>query len=221
MSQETKFLSAGLNVKELDEQGRFSGYASVFGVQDSDGDVIVQGAFKRTLSEYERQGRKPKLLWQHMRHELIGSVTGIGEDEHGLWFEGRLIMEIQKAKEAYALMKAGELTEVSIGFMIREAAREQRGTGRVIEDVDLMEISLVTWAANPEARVTSVKARNDIREFERFLRESGFSRTEAVAIASKGFKGLDSQSESEGLESPEIAEAIKSLSQRIRGFQNA
>ncbi len=209
-----KQLAAAFEVKSLDEGGSFQGYASVFGVQDMDGDVIVPGAFRNSLAKARESGRMPKMLWQHDRKSIIGKWTEMSEDDRGLMVRGSLILDVEQGREAYALLKAGVLDGMSIGFNIREG---QRGDGgRVIEEVDLWEVSLVTWGANSDALVTNVKARKSIRDFERFLRESGFSRNESVAIAAKGYKAIDSQSESGDDE-----QALEALQASINQFRDS
>lgn len=183
-----KTLTAPVDIKSLDEGGRFEGYASVFGVQDSDGDVIVRGAFQKSIQSYEERGKKPKMLWQHNPSMIIGKFTELREDDRGLYVKGSLILEVEKGREAYALLKAGELDAMSVGFNIGEATSSATGRGRVIDEADLWEISLVTWGANPEALVTNVKSISTERDFERFLRDSGFSRKDALRITAQGFK---------------------------------
>lgn len=199
-----------LEIKNLDASGEFEGYASVFDVKDFDGDVIKKGAFGQSI----QSGKMPKMLWQHKHTELIGKFTEMFEDDRGLIVKGRLIMDVQKGREAYALMKEGVLDGMSVGFNITESS--PLGTkGREITKLDLWEISLVTWGANPEALIHNVKSIKTIRDFERFLRDSGFSKAQAVGIASRGFKSNDevSQSDSEA----EINE-VKQLINRIRSL---
>lgn len=212
-----KQLYVPFETKSLDEGGSFSGYASVFGVQDSDGDVIVKGAFTATLQRARENGRMPKMLWQHNPSQIIGKFTEMTEDERGLYVKGSLILDVAKGREAYALMKAGVLDGMSVGFNIREGVR---GTGgRVIEEVDLWEVSLVTWGANPEALINNVKARKSIREFEAFLRDAGFSRTEAKGIALKGYKAIEGQREvdEDELDVDALLASIKKSESILRG----
>lgn len=184
-----KQFTSTLEIKSLDEGGYFEGYASVFGVQDFDGDVIVQGAFQKSIDKFIEKNKMPKMLWQHNPAMIIGSWQEMREDDNGLWVKGSLILEVEKGREAYALMKAGELDAMSVGFNIVGAERTgTSNTGRVIDEADLWEISLVTWGANPEALIANVKGIETIRDFEKFLRESGFSRKESTRIASHGFK---------------------------------
>lgn len=219
-----KTLTVGLDIKQFnDDSGEFQGYASVFGTVDSDGDVIMPGAFKRTIQEHEARGTMPKMLWQHDFREIVGRFTEMSEDQNGLLVKGYLITDVTKGREAYALMKEGVLDSMSVGFNIVDSGpSESRSMGRVIQEVDLWEVSLVTWGANPDAKVTNVKAREGIREFEGFLRDAGFSRKEAKAIAADGFRALESQrdaGESEA-EEDELTKAIQSLTETIKEASN-
>lgn len=172
------------------EGGGFEGYASVFSVIDQGGDVVMPGAFARSLAE--RPAGKVKMLWQHDTAELIGVWDEVREDERGLFVKGRILDEVQRGKEAMALLKAGAIDSMSIGYRTRQAEAEKGGIRKLIE-VDLYEVSLVTFPMLPAAMVTDVKAIATEREFERFLRDAGFSRKEAAAITSHGFKALIGQ----------------------------
>ena len=181
-----KRFNTPFELKKLEEGGVFEGYASVFGVKDHDGDVIVKGAFKSSLERIMEGGKRPKMLWQHNPSIIIGKWIDMHEDDHGLYVRGTLFTDIEKGAEAYALMKHGELDAMSVGFNINNAYSENRD--RVIDDLDLWEISVVTWGANPEALVSSVKSIETERDFEQFLRDSGFSQKEAKRITAEGFK---------------------------------
>ena len=203
-----KTLTTSLEIKSLDDGGHFEGYASVFGVQDSDGDVIVKGAFKGSIERMQSNGRRPKMLWQHNPTMMIGSWQEVREDDNGLWVKGNLILETEKGREAYALMKAGELDAMSVGFNIDEATG---GRGRVIEAADLWEISLVTWGANPDALISNVKSIDTERDFEGFLRDAGFSRKEAKRITAEGFRQSTDQRDAEA----EQLTALQSLKAKL------
>lgn len=183
-----EILSKTFELKEApNDEGRFEGYASVFDKTDSDSDIISKGAFGDSLAT----GRNIKMLWQHDRSQPIGVWESVREDAHGLYVRGRLIQEVQKGREALALLKAGALDSMSIGFRTLQAKGE--GQVRRIEEVDLHEISLVTFPAMEAAKVVAVKSSDEIktiRDFEKTLRDAGFSQTEAKAIAAKGFNGL-------------------------------
>jgi len=200
---------APFQLKAIEDDGVFSGYGSVFGVRDSDGDIIMPGAFTKTIARANETGRLPKMLWQHQIDTIIGKFTAMREDDYGLFVQGSILLEIEKGREAYALMKAGVLDGMSIGFNIIDG---QRGAdGRMITEVDLWEVSLVTWGANPAALVTNVKAKESIRDFEAFLREAGFSRREAVAIAASGYKALRDEREARDESEQETAARLKNL----------
>ncbi len=215
----TKQLDTPFQLKSLDEGGHFEGYASVFGVKDSDGDVIVKGAFAESIKRFHERGKMPKMLWQHNPSIIVGKFTEIREDDHGLYVKGSLILEVEKGREAYALMKAGELDAMSVGFNIKNGTRGD-GSGIVIDDLDLWEISLVTWGANPDALISSVKSIKTERDFERFLRDSGFSRKEALTITSDGFKKLASNNDPRDADQSDTFERLKKLNQTLKGESN-
>jgi HK97 family phage prohead protease len=165
--------------------GEFEGYGSVFDVIDSYGDVVKPGAFAKSLAEAAKTGRYPSMLWQHRMEDPIGVWTEMREDAQGLYVKGRLLVEDDElARRAYAHLKAGSVTGLSIGY--RRTVYESNG--RDIVDLDLKEVSLVTMPANEEARVTGVKAfaeAKDIREIEALLRDVRCpSQAEAKAIIS-------------------------------------
>lgn len=144
-------------VISVTEQGFFSGYASVFNHVDNQNDVVLPGAFKVTLEKWERQSKWPKLLWQHDQKEPIGRWLFMEEDVNGLYVEGQLLLDVQKAREAYKLMKAGALDGLSIGYRVIKATRDEKSPIRRIHQVDLLEVSVVTFAANQAAKITKVK----------------------------------------------------------------
>jgi HK97 family phage prohead protease len=179
--------AVGFEIKrEPDADGVFEGYASVFGVVDQGMDVVERGAFSKSLGG----GRKVKMLWQHDTSQPIGVWDEIREDERGLYVKGRLLRDVQKGAEAIALVRAGAIGELSIGYRTIEAVPEGGGRIRKLMEVDLFEVSLVTFPMLPDAKITAVKSISTIREFERALRDVGFSQTEAKAIAAEGYKGL-------------------------------
>lgn len=144
-----------LSIKQVDAQGHFSGYASIFNMVDSQKDMIRQGAFSKTLAE---SNGDIKLLWQHNFEEPIGVFTHLAENARGLYVEGTLLLDVQRAREAHALLKAGAIAGMSIGYVpVKHRIDPETGV-RILEEVALYEISLVTFPANSEARVTTVKA---------------------------------------------------------------
>ena len=170
--------------KEPDEDGAIEGYASVFEVVDNGMDVVQRGAFAKSLG-----GRKVKMLWQHDMSKPIGVWDEIREDERGLYVKGRILKDVQQGREAMALYKADAMDSVSIGYRTIEAVEEAGGRVRRLTEIDLFEISAVTMPMLDQA-IVSVKSIRTIREFEKGLRDAGFSQKEAKAIAADGFKGL-------------------------------
>lgn len=146
--------SARLNV-EADE-GVFSGYAAVFERIDQGRDVISRGAFARTLRE--RELNAVKLLWQHDPKKPIGRVEMLREDEHGLFMRGRLSLASIRGKDAHALLKMGALDGLSIGYRVRAAEADRMRSVRRLIDIDLWEVSLVTFPMQSAARVRAVKS---------------------------------------------------------------
>lgn len=153
---ETRDITAAEIRIAADEIGVFGGYASVFGEPDSYGDTIKSGAFRKALRDRKATGG-PAMFWNHNPDQPIGVWLEIAEDERGLKVAGKLVTETAKGAEAYALLKAGAVNGLSIGFRARSAERGPNG-GRVLIDIDLVEISLVSLPAASKARVTSLKA---------------------------------------------------------------
>lgn len=213
---EKKRIVRPLEIKALDDSsGVFEGYGAVFGNIDSYGDIITRGAFQNYLAG--NKSSDVKLLWQHNSDEPIGVYDDIYEDENGLYVKGRLLInDVEKAKECYALLKAGAISGLSIGYTVNQNGSKIGSDGnRYLSDLKLWEISVVTFPANPEANVDSVKNMT-IKDFERFLRDAGFSKREALEIASHGFK-FRNQREADD-ENSELLNALQTLTQSIKGF---
>lgn len=145
----------GLQLKHIDDKGNFAGYASVFNVVDNQNDMMLEGAFSATLLDGKHN---VKLLWQHNMDEPIGVFTLLREDMRGLYVEGRLLLDVQRAKEAHALLKAGAIAGLSIGYVPVKYRIDPQTGARLLEEVALYEISLVTFPANAEATVHAVKS---------------------------------------------------------------
>ena len=159
-------------------------------------EVVVAGAFAKTLREHKKEGRMPALLWQHDAHEPIGIFTMMKEDDHGLYVEGKLLIgaNVPNADKAYSLLKAGALSGLSIGFMTKKHEWDEDKRLRYLKEVELWETSLVTFPANTAARVTGVKSLDGVtvdqvgmhkRDIEAALRDAGASISVAQFIASR------------------------------------
>ncbi|MCF4166481.1 HK97 family phage prohead protease [Zavarzinia compransoris] len=144
-------------VKAIAPDGAFAGYASVFGRTDSEGDRVVPGAFRASLARWRDAGRLPPFLWQHDMAQPIGRFDRVIEDETGLRVEGRLALETARGREALSLLRLGALDGLSIGYSTVGAAIAADGA-RLLQAIELHEISLVTLPANDAARVSWVKA---------------------------------------------------------------
>jgi len=138
------------------ETGAFEGYASVFDRMDRGRDIVCKGAFARSIAE--RGARGIKLLWQHDPSEPVGVLDSVQEDDRGLFVRGRLLLGLKRAREAHALLRAGALDGLSIGYRTILADRVASTGVRYLKDVDLWEVSLVTFPMQDAARVSAFKA---------------------------------------------------------------
>ncbi|WP_448216282.1 HK97 family phage prohead protease [Endozoicomonas sp. 2B-B] len=193
-----KRLDAPLKIKSVSESGEFSGYGSVFGVKDSYSDIVLPGAFKESLNHWQEKAQLPAMLWQHRMDEPIGVYTKMEEDDEGLYVEGRLLIDDDSlAKRAHAHMKAGSLSGLSIGYSLNDYEWDKDKGAWLLKDIDLWEVSLVTFPANDEARISDVKtalSRGEEvspKQIERVLRDVGLSRTQAKAFMSEGYSALN------------------------------
>ena len=150
-ARKMQFKSFGLEAVQIDEKGQFEGYASVFNNVDRHGDVVMPGAFRKTISE----NPGVPILWQHDQSKPIGVTMAIREDNNGLLVKGELNLDTQLGREAYSLLKQGALKGLSIGYQVIKD--DLAGRVRQLKEVRLMEYSLVTFPANELAQVTSIK----------------------------------------------------------------
>jgi HK97 family phage prohead protease len=174
-------------------KGQFAGIAATYGDQDRVSDVISKGAFTNSI---KTDGNTRPVLWQHIWEQPIGKTT-IADESKGLGFDAQLNhLKVQQAGEAYDLIQTKVINAVSIGYVAVKWEYEDRkdaGMIRHLNEVDLWEISPVTFPANRGAKIVSVKADADTkRNLEKALRDAGCSRNEAKAILSDGFKGFNS-----------------------------
>ena len=136
--------------------GVVKGYGSVFGNVDSDGDIINKGAYKKTIQE---NGQRVKYLYQHDMDKPLGKMVHLEEDDKGLVFEAH-IPKTQLGKDVVELMKAGVITENSVGILPIQKEMGHDGY-RHLNEVKLFEISAVTLAANYQAMIMDVKGNVD------------------------------------------------------------
>ena len=200
---------------DADDDGSFEGYASVFGNKDLGNDVIKQGAFAKSI--HNKKPKQIKLLYQHKTDEPIGVIDSLEEDNRGLKIKGRLAMGTQKGKEVYELMKMGALDSMSIGYRLApdDYKYSDKLKKRTITNLDLMEISMVTFPMNPKAKVTKVKLANmNTRELEEYLRDVGVMSTSvAKQTAITLYKSYQEQ---DLLEQRDVVDSVKHLIEVIK-----
>lgn len=190
MGNEYMDLPFEFDEKGIDEQtGIFGGYASTFGGKpDAYRDVIVKGAFKKTLEKGGATGFGVQMLWQHKSDSPIGTWLELLEDSKGLKVQGKLTKGVRQADEALLLMKDKALQGMSIGYSVMVKEYNEDEEIRYLKEIDLYEISPVTFPANLNARITNVKAIEQAtteREIERALRDAGLSQKEALIMVNR------------------------------------
>ncbi len=151
---ETKYCALGDELALRDCE--IEGYASLFGAKDQGGDIVERGAYGSSL---RTRPRKIKMLWQHDPTRPIGVWDEVREDARGLYVKGRILSEVQDGREALALLEAGAIDGLSIGY--RTVRAEKAGGGRKLLEIDLWEVSVVTFPMLPEARVQGAEDEGD------------------------------------------------------------
>jgi HK97 family phage prohead protease len=146
-----------INLKSTPKEGVFDGYASVFNTVDYHHDVVMRGAFMKSLNEWHQKLQTPLLLWQHKPSEPVGYCLSLVEDHHGLAIRGQLLTSLKRGSQAYALIKSRRITGLSIGYIPTRMQTIPGKKVRVLMEIDLREISLVTLPANPHAVILAVK----------------------------------------------------------------
>jgi HK97 family phage prohead protease len=236
MSLDRAFVAFELKaLADTDGARTFEGYGSVFNTVDSYNDTVAKGAYKQTLREWKALKKLPKMLLQHGGGGFFSSnaddMVPIGkweemfEDDHGLFMKGRLFdVDTDRAKATYAALKEGELDGLSIGFRTRKSKMDEETGVRTLTEIQLFEVSLVTFPANDPARVTAVKADGELpteREFERWLRrEAGFTEAHAKTIIAKGFRQVRREampSEEASEQRAAFLDSVKQLTASLTG----
>jgi len=146
-------------IKNINKIGIFCGYASVFNIKDAYNDVILPFSFKKSLKSKNIK-EDIKLLWQHCQDKPIGYFSIIKEDSVGLYVEGKIMLDIQQGFEAYNLIKSKSVNGLSIGYTVNKSNYDEKNNTRIIEDIELFEISIVTFPANKYSNITYCKSEN-------------------------------------------------------------
>ena len=151
MALEHKFMALGDSLT-VENGVEISGYASLFGKADQGGDVVDTGAYSASLEKLTQKGGRVKMLWQHDPTQPIGVWDDVREDASGLWVKGRILRDVEKGREAAALIEAGAIDGLSIGYRTVRSTKNAKG-GRLLSELELWEVSLVTFPMLPDARV--------------------------------------------------------------------
>ena len=205
------FAASPFQIKSLDDAGVIEGIGAFFGNVDMGGDIIAPGAFTKTLAE--RGGAPIPMLFAHKLDRPIGAWTEAKETDEGLAVKGRITLASRDGAEAYALAKDGALTGLSVGYL--PVRKSHSGANRLLQEVNLFEVSPVPVPMNERARVRSVKSVQSIRDLEDLLRdEGGFSNRRAKLAASVAWKALN-ETENEDAELAELSAIIGKSAARL------
>ncbi|MGH6978061.1 MAG: HK97 family phage prohead protease [Brevundimonas sp.] len=148
-------LTLTLDTKNVTDEGVFEGYASRFNTIDQGRDIVLPGAFAKSLQQYP--AAKVKMLLQHDRTQPIGVWTEMKEDEQGLYATGRLLLGTTAGRDVHEFMKAGALDGLSIGYRSIKDRYDRTKSARLLEEVVLREVSVVTFPMHPDTTVSRVK----------------------------------------------------------------
>jgi hypothetical protein len=200
------------------EEGSIEGYASVFGGVDSYGDTIEKTAFDNVI----KSGQKPLMFYQHNRWSIpIGVWEEMSVDEKGLKVKGRLNLELEEAREVYSALKFGSLNGMSIGFRMKDKDYEydDEDICHIKNISELLEISIVNFPADKEARIDNVKSEDrdlkDIRDCEHYLRELGISKKMAQKLISVIKTAKAAVSDSQKSEDAKLAAELDKIQQKL------
>ena len=184
MTLEHKFMALGDTVS-TDNGIEISGYASLFGKTDQGGDVVETGAYAKSLARLAQKGNRVKMLWQHDPQQPIGVWDEVREDKAGLWVKGRILRDVEKGREAAALIEAGAIDGLSIGYRTVRATKNDKG-GRLLSELELWEVSLVTFPMLPEARLVAEAKGDDPMAAEMMLRDIAEALSSARTLLADG-----------------------------------
>lgn len=166
------------------KEGTVEGYGSMFSLMDRGGDIVLPGAYTKSLKEWRKMKQLPAMLWSHNTDEPIGIWTEMEEDEKGLKVKGELILDVPQAKVVHSLMKAKAVRGMSIGYRTKQSDWDRTTGARLLKEVELFELSLVAIPMLKEAQVTSVKSEFDAPFWEKVFRDGGLSNREAKIATS-------------------------------------
>lgn len=187
MTSQASKIAPPLRLKLAADQsksGVFSGYGSVTGNVDSYGDIVEAGAFANSIRKHLAASTAPLMLWHHRPDHPIGQWTEFTEDKTGLHLVGQVNLDSSRGRDAWAHIEAGDVNGLSIGY--REVRSRPDGIFRRLDEIDLLEVSVVSFPANAAARIQL----NSKRELEEVLVKSGLSKEAATRLANGGWPAL-------------------------------
>lgn len=206
--------------------GRFRGYGSIFGNVDLGNDICVKGCFVDSITEHKSNNTMPLMCWMHKMEEPIGDWLDMGEDVKGLFVEGQLWLgdnETECSRKANNLLRGTGPKGLSIGYKTVKAGRDTKSGARTLEALKVREISVVGYAMNPLANVTSIKSLIEdggiptVRELEELLRDAGLSANQAKAILADGYKAIQRDAGAEEAKAQEEIREVARLLAILRG----
>lgn len=170
---------------------KFEGYGSVFGNRDLGGDIVLPGAFAKTLAEHKKAGTMPLMYWMHQPDQVPGVWEDMGEDKDGLYVRGELV-DTTLGRDVRTLLEKKAVRGLSMGYQAHDVDWDRDGN-RLLKQVSLLEVSIVSMAMNPLARVEAMKARlsrdgeyvPSERELERLFRDAGCSKSVARTLITR------------------------------------
>lgn len=213
LTKETGFLRLKFETKA--QEGLFEGYGAVFGNIDQGGDIVMPGAFAASLKQHEARGTLPAMLWMHKQDAPIGRWLAMAEDSMGLHVKGQLNLSTAAGREAYAHIKDGDVSGLSIGYAIPEGGSEFLKSGvQRIKQASLFEVSVVTLPMNEEARIKI----NSKRELEDLLVKKLLLPKEAAKrLAHGGYPALNPDNQHNEDTLAAIVREVRNSTNRYKG----
>ena len=224
MNEEKKkkeFKFAPIEFKENNEEDMsFKAYVAIFGNEDSWGDIIIKGAFKKDIKAWKKKDKFPKFLYQHTSTKVPGVITDMKEDDKGLLVTAHFI-NTTLGKDAYIEAKTGAVNQFSFGYYAVKYDIDNTSYVRTLTEIKIFEASQVTFPANDLTEVVDIKStiEENVRVFEGFLRdEGGFSQKDAKTIISKGYKSfLDQRDGDPEKKMVELCKSLENLNKTLKG----
>jgi hypothetical protein len=209
-----KFADAPQVEVKAEADGKITGYGSVWDVVDAYSERVIKGAFSQSLAEHTARGTMPKMLWQHQGDRPIGRWEKMKEDGRGLYIEGRLNLKTTSGRDAYEHLISGDVDAFSIGYREKKVTP---GSIRDLLELDLQEVSVVTFPANREALTETIKSLQS--KIVDILRQGGLSKQAAQLVAAGGWKALSKESEFDSDAAARLAAQIDRATRNLQDIK--